>query len=495
MWRAPSKFPAGPSEGLRRWSFGPLNENPLDYFTRLAREYGDIAGIRVVNFRTIFVNHPDTIEEVLVANARKYIKGRVLRANRHVFGEGLLTSEGDFWLRQRRLAQPAFHRAQIASYAATMVEYAQRLLENWQNGEERDAHQEMMRLTLQIVAKTLFDADVARDTQDVGKSLELLLELGANFRRTLFVPHWVPTPTNLRIKREIAFIESILYRIIRERRASGRDAGDLLSMLLHAQDEDGTRMTDTQLRDETITLFLAGHETTASSLSWTWWLLAQNPAAEAKLHAELDEVLVGRAPSIDDLARLPYTANVITESMRLYPPAWGPSIDALARLPYSANVITESMRLYPPAWGLARVAIEDHELGGYPVRKGMGVAMAQWVVQRDTRWYDKPEEFRPERWEGDFAKRIPRFAYFPFGGGPRQCIGNSFALMEARLILATIAQKYRLHLVPDHPVVPLASITLRPRYGVRVVLESRQPRVIRNLSQTSQTTAQTLSAD
>jgi cytochrome P450 len=446
MWRAPRKFPPGPSEGLRRWSFGPLNENPLDYFTRLAREYGDIAGIRVVNFRTIFINHPDTIEEVLVANARKYIKGRVLRANRHVFGEGLLTSEGDFWLRQRRLAQPAFHRAQIASYAATMVEYAQRLLENWQDGEERDAHQEMMRLTLQIVAKTLFDADVARDTQNVGKSLELLLEFGANFRRTLFVPHWVPTPTNLRIKREIALIESILYRIISERRASGREAGDLLSMLLHAQDEDGSRMTDRQLRDETITLFLAGHETTASTLSWAWWLLAQNPAAEAKLRAELDAVLGGRAPSLDDLSRLTYVGNVITEALRLY----------------------------PPAWGLARVAIEDHEIAGYPVKKGMGIAMAQWVVHRDARWYDAPEEFRPERWEGDFLKRLPRFAYFPFGGGPRQCIGNAFALMEATLILATIAQKYRLRLVPGHPVVPLASITLRPRYGVRVLLESRQ---------------------
>ncbi len=463
MWRAPSKFPPGPSEGLRRWSFGPLNENPLDYFTRLAREYGDFAGIRVVNFRTIFINHPDTIEEVLVANARKYIKGRVLRANRHVFGEGLLTSEGDFWLRQRRLAQPAFHRAQIASYASTMVEYAQRLLENWQNGEERDAHQEMMRLTLQIVAKTLFDADVARDTLDVGKSLELLLELGANFRRTLFVPHWVPTPTNLRIKREIALIESILYRIISERRSSGRDTGDLLSMLLHAQDEDGSRMTDRQLRDETITLFLAGHETTASTLSWAWWLLAQNPAAEAKLHAELDTVLGGRSPSLDDLSKLPY----------------------------AGNVITEALRLYPPAWGLARVAIEDHEIAGYPVKKGMGIAMAQWVVHRDARWYDVPEEFRPERWEGDFLKRLPRFAYFPFGGGPRQCIGNAFALMEATLILATIAQKYRLRLVPGHPVVPLASITLRPRYGVRVFLESRQ----RGSAEISSPSKQAMSAD
>ena len=466
MWFRRDKFPPGPYTGLKGWSFRALQQSPLEMFTELAR-YGDIVGIRVVNFRNIFINHPDLIEEVLVGHPRRYYKGRILRANRHVFGEGLLTSEGDFWLRQRRLVQPAFHRARIAAYAGTMVEYAQRIIESWQSGEERDVHQEMMRLTLQIVAKTLFNADVARDAQEVGKSLELLLELGADFRRTLFVPHWVPTPTNLRIKREIAFIENILYRIINERRSSGHDAGDLLSMLLHVQDEDGSRMTDKQLRDETITLFLAGHETTASSLSWTWWLLAQNPRVEARLHAELDEVLGGRAPSMDDLARLPYTANVITESMRLY----------------------------PPAWGLARVVVEDHELGGYPIRKGMGVAMAPWVVHRDPRWYDTPEEFRPERWEGDFAKRIPRFAYFPFGGGPRQCIGNAFAMMEATLILSTIAQKYRLRLVPDHPVVPLASITLRPRYGVRVMLESRQPRVTESLPQIGRATTQAMTAD
>ena len=443
---ADKKFPPGPSDGAKRWSLGPLNNNPLAYFSKVAREYGDVAGLRILNFRSFFINHPDTIEEVLVTNARRYSKGRVLRANRHVFGEGLLTSEGDFWLRQRRLAQPAFHRARIASYASTMVEYTQRMLERWHDGEERDAHQEMMRLTLQIVGKTLFDADVERDAQDVGKSLELLLEVGANFRRAIFVPHWLPTPANLRVKREIAHIESILYRIISERRASGRDAGDLLSMLLHAQDEDGSRMTDRQLRDETITLFLAGHETTASTLSWTWWLLAQNPVVEARLHAELLAVLGGRAPSLEDVPKLVYTGHVITEALRLY----------------------------PPAWGTARLALEDHELAGYPVKKGMGVAMAQWVVHRDPRWYDAPEEFRPERWQDDASKRLPRFAYFPFGGGPRQCIGNAFALMEAQLVLATVAQKFRLRLVPGHPVVPLASITLRPRHGIRVVLEARR---------------------
>jgi cytochrome P450 len=453
-----NKFPPGPNDGLKRWSFGPLNANPLDYFTKLARDYGDVAGMRVLKFKSIFINHPDTIEDVLVTNARKFTKGKVLRANRHVFGEGLLTSEGEFWLRQRRLAQPAFHRARIASYAATMVQYTQRLLEDWRDAEERDAHKEMMRLTLQIVGKTLFDADVERDARDVGKSLELLLEIGADFRRTILIPHWVPTPTNLRVKREVAQIEKILYRIIAERRASGRDAGDLLSMLLAAQDEDGSRMTDKQLRDETSTLFLAGHKTTASTLSWTWWLLAQNPAVEAKLHAELDSVLGDRPPSFDDLPKLSYTGHVITESLRLY----------------------------PAAWGMARLAAEDHEVAGYPVKKGMGVAMAQWVVHRDPRWYDVPEKFQPERWEGDLLKRLPRFAYFPFGGGPRQCIGNSFALMEAALILATVAQKFRLRLVANYPVVPLASITLRPRHGVRVLLESRQQRGLRDNSVSAQ---------
>ena len=440
------KFPPGPSTGLRRWSLGPLyNGDPLGYFAGVMRQYGDIVGLRVLNFRILLLNHPDHIEDVLVNHPRKFIKGRVLLANKRVFGRGLLTSDGDFWLRQRRLAQPAFHRARIAGYASTMVEYTERLLHEWQDGEERDIHKEMMRLTLQIVGKTLFDADVEGDAQDVGKSMELLLELGADFRRTVLVPHWLPTPANFRLELAIRKIEKVLYRIIAEKRVAGRDAGDLLSMLLAAQDEDGSRMTDQQLRDEAITLFLAGHETTANTLSWTWWLLAQNPAVEAKLHSELRSVLGGRTPSLDDLPKLAYTNHIITESMRLY----------------------------PPAWGTARTAIEDHEIAGYSVPKGSGVSFAQWTVHRDARWYEAPDEFRPERWEGDLLKRIPRFAYFPFGGGPRQCIGNSFALMEAALVLATIAQQFRFRLVEGRPVVPLASITLRPRHGIRAMLEAR----------------------
>jgi len=441
-----AKFPPGPPPNLIRALFGAMQQNPLDYFSAMAQKYGDVSGMRIGNFRSLFVNHPDLIDDVLVNNARKFHKGRILQANKYLFGEGLLTSEGDFWLRQRRLAQPAFHRARINAYAATMAEYTAQLFSTWQDGEERDIHEEMMQLALRIVGKTLFDADVTQDAKEVGETLDLLLRMAANFGRTVLVPLWVPTPRNLRAKLGVHRLEKVIYRIISARRASGRDTGDLLSILLQVQDEDGTRMSDRQLRDETITLFLAGHETTANTLSWSWWLLAQNPAVEKKFHEELDGVLGGRIPTVEDLPKLNYLNHVLTESLRLY----------------------------PTAWGMARLANEEHEIAGYPVHPGYGVAFAQWVVHRDPRWYDAPLEFRPERWENGLAKRLPRFAYFPFGGGPRQCIGNTFALMEASVVLATIGQKFRFRLVPGHKVTPLASITLRPKDGIQVKLETRK---------------------
>src|SRR5215467_3097726 len=439
------KFPPGPPPNLIRSLFGAMQQNPLDYFTAMAQKYGDVSGMRIGKFRSLFINHPDLIEDVLVNNARKYHKGRILRANKYLFGEGLLTSEGDFWLRQRRLAQPAFHRARVAAYGATMVEYAERAMRDWRGGETRDIHEAMMQITLQVVGKTLFNTDLAHDAREVGETLETLLKLAADFGKSILIPLWVPTPRNLRARIGVRRIEKIIYRIIKQKRAEARDTGDLLSMLLAVQDEDGSRMTDKQLRDETITLFLAGHETTANALSWTIWLLARNPRANQKFLDELDGILAGRAPSIDDIPKLAYTAHVLAESMRLY----------------------------PPAWGMARLAKEPVEVGGYKLVPGNGVACAQWVVHRDPRWFNNPEKFLPERWEGDLAKRLPRFAYFPFGGGPRQCIGNSFALMEATLILATVAQRFRFRIDENHPVKPLASITLRPAHGIRAMLEAR----------------------
>jgi len=441
-------YPPGPEQGFFDGVRSPIRHDPLGFMMRVAREYGDIACLRFFHIRTFLIFHPDLIEDVLVNNARKFIKGRVLRANRHLFGNGLLTSEGDFWLRQRRMMQPAFHRSRIANYAAVMTGCATALLESWKPGEPIDLHDAMMRLTLQVVGKTLFSADVERDAPQVGASLHVLLEFTADFRRLIMIPNWLPTPQNLRAKAAVRQLTAIIDRIIQERRQSGQDTGDLLSMLIQAQDDDGSRMTTQQLRDEALTLFLAGHETTASTLSWTWWLLAQHPAIEEKLHAELDAILNGRVPTLADLPRLSYTNCILSESMRLY----------------------------PPAWAIARMAIDDHQLAGFPVPKGTGVAAVPWVVHRDPRWYGNPEQFLPERWEGDLLKRIPRFAYFPFGFGARQCIGNAFALMEANLVLATIAQQYRFRLVNGHPVAPLASITLRPREGLHVVPEFRHTR-------------------
>ena len=446
MSEAPkNSLPPGPGGSTFAFLFGDRRRDPLAFFTKLARDYGDVSSVALFNFRTLFINHPDDIEDVLVNKARKFEKGRVMKANMRLFGEGLLTSEGDFWLRQRRLTQPAFHRARVAAYGTTMVEYAERAMRGWNSGEVRDIHEDMMEITLQIVGKTLFNAELTRDAKEVGETMEVLLKLAADFGKSILIPLWVPTPRNLRARMGIRRIEKIIYRIIAQKRAEASDTGDLLSMLLAVQDEDGSRMTDKQLRDETITLFLAGHETTANALSWTIWLLAQNPAAEKKFFDELAGVLNGRAPNVEDMPKLTYTANILTESMRLY----------------------------PPAWGMARLVKEEVEVAGYKLVPGNGVACAQWVVHRDARWFDEPERFLPERWEGDLAKRLSRFAYFPFGGGPRQCIGNSFALMEATLILATIAQKFRFKLVEGHPVKPLASITLRPQHGIRATLEAR----------------------
>jgi len=328
-----------------------------------------------------------------------------------------------------------------------MTDCATRSMESWKSGMVLDLHEAMMHLTLQVVGKTLFGADVERDAPQVGVTLQVLLEFTSDFRRMVMTPKWLPTRLNREANRAVRQLTQIIDRIIQQRRESNEDTGDLLSMLLHAQDEDGSQMTAQQLRDESLTLFLAGHETTASTLSWTWWLLAQNPEVEEKLHLELDRILAGRIPTLDDLPKLTYTS-------------W---------------VISESMRLYPPAWAIPRLAIEDHELGGYRVPKGTGIAAVPWVVHRDRRWYENPEQFLPERWEsGNLLKKNPRFAYFPFSYGARQCIGNMFALMEANLVLATIAQQFRFKLIPGHIVEPLASITLRPRNGLKVVAVNRR---------------------
>jgi len=350
------------------------------------------------------------------------------------------------WKRQRRLAQPAFHRQRISAYGDVMVDYARRMIAAWRPNEVRDIHRDMMRLTLEIVVRTLFNADVSQDADKVGRVLSQIVKPFASQATIKWIlDNRLPTAAHRRFHREAKQIDDIVYRIIADRRASGLDQGDLLSMLLQAHDEDGSKMTDRQLRDEVMTIFLAGHETTALTLSWTWYLLAQNRFVEQNFHAELDDVLGGRPPTMDDLPRLKYTDMIVREAMRLY----------------------------PPAYGLGREAIDECEIGGFRVPRKTQIFMFQWATQRDPRFFPEPEAFRPERWTEEFSGSLPKYAYFPFGGGPRFCIGNTFATMEIVLVLATIGQQFTLSLAPDHPVSILPAMSLRPKDGIRVVVENR----------------------
>jgi cytochrome P450 len=440
-------LPPGPRGHFLVGSLPEFRRDVLGYLSACARQYGDVVPIRLPRRRLVMLSHPDLIEDVLTAHARRTTKTALLNMLRPILGDGLLLSEGDTWLRQRRLIQPAFHRQRIAAYGDVMAGYAERAMRQWKDGETRDVHADMMAVTQAIVAKTLFDADVSDDAWDVGQALHVLTEDFSRRRTRPFeLPAWIPTPAHRRYRAAVARLDRIVYDIIAARRRTGEDRGDLLSILLAARDaDDGSRMTDQQVRDEIMTLFLAGHETTAVSLSWTWYLLAQHPDVEAQLVEEIHRVLGGRLPTVADLPRLRYTEMVVTESMRLY----------------------------PPAFMVTRRVVEPFEVGGHRIASEITLIMSQWVVQRDARWFDAPEAFRPERWENDLAKRLPRYAYFPFGGGPRLCIGNTFATMEATLLLATIAPRFRFALAPRAVVTPLLSVTLRPAHGIPMILSAR----------------------
>jgi cytochrome P450 len=424
-----------------------FNRDTLGFINR-CHDYGDVVRARFFYVPAYFLYNPDHIEYILSTNARNFIKSMSLRSNffGRLLGNGLLTSEGDFWRRQRRLAQPAFHRQRISAYGDVMVEFTERMISSWQQGETREIHRDMMRLTLEIVGRTLFNADVSGDVDRVGTILsEIVKPFASQATVKWILDNRLPTPNHFRFHRQVSKMDEIVYRIIAERRASGRDEGDLLSMMLQAQDEDGSQMTDQQLRDEVMTLFLAGHETTALTLSWAWYLLGLNPETEQKFHAELDDVLAGRRPTFADLPQLKY----------------------------AEKIAKESMRLYPPAFGVGREAIADCEIGGFRIPAKAQIFAFQWVTQRDSRYFEAPEKFDPDRWSEEFISQLPKYAYFPFGGGPRVCIGNQFAMMEIILALATIGQKFRLKLVADHKVELMPAMSLRPKDGIKVVVENR----------------------
>ncbi|HEX6893960.1 MAG TPA: cytochrome P450, partial [Bryobacteraceae bacterium] len=393
-------------------------------------------------------NHPDLVKEVLVTQQNKFIKSRALQRARILLGNGLLTSEGDLHRRQRRLAQPAFHRERLVAYANQMTECALKLRDRWTEGT-LDVSTEMMRLTLAVVGKTLFSADVEAEASEIGEALTTVLKM-FNLLMMPFSEYLekLPLPSMRRFERARARLDKTIYGMIRERRQSGRDTGDLLSMLLLAQDQedDGQGMTDQQVRDEALTLFLAGHETTANALTWTWYLLSQNPDCERRLHAELDEVLAGRPLEVTDLPALRYTEMVLAEAMRLY----------------------------PPAWAIGRMSLEPFELRGLRIEARSILIASPYVMHRDPRWFPDPQRFDPERWQPEAREARPKFSYFPFGGGARICIGERFAWMEGVVALATLAQKWKLRLVPGHKVDTLPLITLRTRHGMKMIAESRR---------------------
>jgi cytochrome P450 len=423
--------------------------DPLAFLRAMRERHGDVVGVMLGPMKVTLLSHPDLVEDVLVTRSKLWQKDRYLQTTlRPVLGEGLLSSEGDFWRRQRRLAQPAFHRDRIKAYGDIMVAHALRLAGIWRDGETRDVHKDMMHLTLEIVAETLFGASVGHQAEVVGEALEAVLAVVSN-PLELIVPALkrLPTPSRRRFARGVAKLDAIIYGVIEERRKSGAgETNDLLSMLLHARDDDGTRMSDKQLRDECMTLFLAGHETTALNLSWTWLLLSQHPEVSETLVREVDDVLGDRPATFADLPNLRY----------------------------AAHVIAESLRMYPPAWSMGREAREDLEIGGFLVPRGTQVWFCPWSIQRDARWFDEPDAFRPERWAGDLAKTLHRYAYFPFGGGPRFCIGQAFAQMEAVLLLATLTRAFRVEVLPTPRAVPETSVTLRPKHGLRVRLHQRR---------------------
>jgi cytochrome P450 len=428
-----------------------MQGDPLATFKDRHDRFGDAFVVRLFIWRVHVFVHPDQVKHVLQENYQNYHKSIVYNFMKPVVGQGLLTSEDDFWRRQRRIVQPAFHRRALETLVDAMADETASMLERWREPARRaepfDILSEMMALTLEIVSRTMLSTDVASETAAVRDSVSILRDhINHRMMHVLTPPETVPTPRNRRFKKALGTVDRIVYGMIEERRQGRSEAHDLLTMLLQAHDEEtGETMTDKQLRDEVMTVFLAGHETTANALSWSLYLLSQHPDAEEKLCREVDEVLGGRRPTIEDLRHLPY-----------------------ARM-----VIDESLRLYPPAWAIGRQAQAEDDVGGYRVPAKSGVILSPWLTHRHPAFWAEPERFDPERFEATLAGERPRFAYFPFGGGPRQCIGNEFALMEAQLVLAMIAQAYRLRLVPGERVEPDPAVTLRPRNGVPMTATAR----------------------
>jgi cytochrome P450 len=452
-WRLPPGLRRPLHRYLRkRWvSFG----NPIPLFEHLHKTFGRIAHYKFLGNLIVFINDPEFIQEILINQASSFRKERTLQRMKILLGEGLITSDDPIHMRQRRIAAPAFHRQRIANYAGEIVASAAATREEWRDGEEFDIADAMMKLSLHIIARTLFDTEVTPEVLSVADEVNTIMGLYnflVVFPKLESFLHW-PIPGVMQFRRSRARLDAVVAKMIASRRGLSREQlegrGDLLSMLVASRDDEEsgseTGMNDEQLRDETLTIFLAGYETVANALTWTWYLLSKNPEARERMEQEVDAVLDGRTATLEDFANLRYTEMVFAESMRLY----------------------------PPAWAMGRLTMQPVQLGEYRLPPKTHVFFSQYVMHRTPEWWDNPEEFRPERHEPERKNERPRFAYFPFGGGRRQCIGESFAWMEGVLSLATIAQRWRLHFVERFPVVTQAKITLRPKFPIIMRSELR----------------------
>ncbi|MBL8133398.1 MAG: cytochrome P450 [Anaerolineae bacterium] len=444
---AQAALPPGPRGAFLVGSMRDFTRDSLGFMADM-RRYGDLASFMYGPFRLYIANAAEPIHEVLVTKAEKFYKSANLkRVLDPLLGQGIFTSDGEFWKKQRRLVQPAFHTRRVGSYGAVMVGYATDMLDSWRDGEALDVDHAMTQLTMRIISKILFDADVGDDARTISAAVtDALHVVNDRMNRFFAAPRSIPTAENRRYYGAIDRLNALIYRFIAERRSSGEDKGDVLSMLLQAQEDDGARMSDEQVRSEAMTLFGAGHETTAVALTWTWYLLSQHPEVEARLHEEVDRVLAGRAPDISDLPHLVYTEQIIKEAMRLYPPAWGSSRDS----------------------------IDAVEIAGYTLPRRSTVIIPIHAIHRDPRYWSAPEHFDPDRFAPDAEKLITRYAYLPFGAGPRVCIGNALAMMEAKLVLAAVAGRFTLDLAPGHQVVPERVFTLRPKYGMKMIVRQRE---------------------
>ena len=443
------RTPPGPGPlGYLRTQIDFSTGDQVEFVRDLHAEWGDSAAIWLGAFRTYFFANPEHIEEVLIRKASSFEKDAITPELSELMGQGLVTSEGELWRRQRKLAAPALTRRQIEAYADWMVELTENELADWQDGQEIELHHAMMAMTLKIVVKTLFNIDMGEEVERIGEAVDEAMEVFDKKVHTLwrFVPDFIPTHLDRRFDRAVGYLDDTIYDLIRKRRASDEEGDDLLYRLLIANDDDGSGMTDQQLRDEAITMFLAGHETTALVLTYAWYLMSHEPEVARRLFEEVDEVLGDRSATANDVGELDYTTAVVKETMRLY----------------------------SPVWLIGREAMEDVQIGPYDVPKGTQVLLPQCVVHRDERWYDDPGEFQPERWlDPEFEKSLPRFAYFPFGGGARICIGNHFAKMEAVLCLATMAQRFDFENLMTRPIETRPAVTMRPVVPVPMKLHSR----------------------